>query len=160
MKPFPFTGCLSVSRIILACLGGFLLASPAAFAADQTPSPQPDPSLLGTRKREVKLQITFGASGHVSACDVISSSGSPKLDAYTVSFIKKNWIMPSEAGKSARLPIDYEPAPAAVAQKPASPTTPPSAMPANNPWGYTSGGGSIGGAPGGTTTGGGVRGGR
>ena len=111
-------------------LGVLASASWSSFAAaeDTTPSPHPDPALIGDHKREMVLQLKFGANGKVDSCQVIKESGSPKLDKTTVSFVLENWKMTSEAGRTARIPIDFSPAPKVASQ----PKTPPKNTPASS----------------------------
>jgi hypothetical protein len=108
--------------------------------------PPPDPNVLGPKKREMELQIVFAADGHVTACAVISSSGSPKLDRDTASFIKQNWVLTSEAGRTARIPIGYNPAPAALARNNNSNATngTPAFPSGNHPWGFDTGANAMG----------------
>ena len=93
-----------------------LILPSIARAADVTPDPKVDPSLIGDHKREVILEIKFAASGKVSSATVIKESGSPKLDKAVASFVRENWKMTSEAGRTAHEPFDFTPAPKVAAQ--------------------------------------------
>ena len=146
---FFYPGSFLLNRGIRACALAFATCSLAAFAygADVMPSPKLDPSLIGSHKREIVLQLKFGSDGRVTSCDVIKESGLPKLDKAAVSFIRKNWVVPSESGHTARIPIDFEPAPKAVAKsqprtnKPAPQPTTTSTSPTSSLGGAGGGGG-------------------
>ncbi len=157
MKPsfFPVRSFVS-TRGIRVCAWAAATCSLAvsAYGADVMPSPKLDPSLIGDHKREIVLQLKFGSDGKVSGCEVIKESGSPKLDRAAVNFVRKNWVVPSESGRTARIPIDFNPAPKAVAQsQPKAPK--PAQLPSGVETGSASSLGSMGGGGGGGYSGGG-----
>ena len=141
------TALLALAVLVLPSLAG---------AEDVMPQPKVDPNLVGDHKREVLLEIKFAGSGKVSSCSVIKGSGAPKLDKATVAFVRENWKLTSEAGHTARVPIDFDAVPKVASQpkQPAKTRTNDDGtqtVPASGVTGYggAGGGGGYTGTPGG-----------
>jgi TonB family protein len=69
--------------------------------------PYPGAALRARITGTVTLRVSFGATGEIDQCEVISSSGSALLDFATKDFATSNWHKAELAGQTKTIPVIY-----------------------------------------------------
>ncbi len=88
---------------------GLLWAASFLWArADSAPSPSyPREALVQGQEGKVVVSVTFGADGRVTGCEVVQASASKLLQDHTCAYIREHWHVPSLAGRTVPIPIQY-----------------------------------------------------